>query len=395
MGVSKRTVELMKRYSWLADAASSYETLVERLGADRVIDLSRGNPLLEPPEEFLRALMETVEHEPKGAHRYMANAGFMETRAAVAESVSSERGSKIPPECVIMMYGASGAVNVIIKALVDKGDEVVLVSPHIPEYPLYVDNHGALPVVVPADDDFMPDLDAIGRAITPATCAVLINSPNNPTGRIYPEPTLRALCVLLQQKERDFKHAIYLISDERYRHVTYDGAKMSDVLRMHVNSVVLASFSKDLAVGAERIGYTVVNPRCDYRADVITACATLIRTLGFVNTPAIMQRAVTRLHGVTVDLSVYRASRDMLCGALEESGCKFVRPEGALYLFAESPVGDETRFLKALEDEGILAVPGYAFGCRGCFRLTFCVEPEVMKRALPGLKRAIKRFASQ
>ena len=391
MGVSKRTVELMKRYSWLADATEGRRALEEKLGADGVIDLSLGNPHVDPPREFRSALVDVVEDDPEGAHRYMSNAGFMEAREAVAEQASRDRGAEIPPECVLMMYGASGAANVVIKALVDKGDEIIVVSPHVPEYPLYVDNHGAVPVAAPADDDFLPDLDAMNRAITPNTRAVLINSPNNPTGRIYPEPVLRALCVLLQYKERDFRNAIYLISDERYRNAAYDGVKVGDVLQMHANSVVLGSFSKELAVGAERVGYMLLNPRCDYRQDLMMACATLIRTLGFVNAPAIMQRVVTKLEGVTANLDVYRENRNALCDALEEYGYKFIRPEGGFYAFVESPVSDEAMFMKLLEDEGIVAVPGSAFGRSGYFRLAFCVDPRTVERALPGLKRAIER----
>ena len=388
MGVSKRILNLMKRYPWLAQTATTGLTHT----AKEICDFRRGYPHTEPPEEFRRALTDTVENDRTGAHRYMQNAGFLETRKAVADYISQERNCDIPPECVLMSYGASGAANVILKALVDAGDEVILQAPYMPEYPLYVDNHGASPVVVQTGADFLPDISAINKAITPNTRAIIVNSPNNPTGLIYPEPLLHALCALLQHKEKDFKSTIYLISDERLRNITYDGPPVADVLKMHTNSVVIGSYSKTLAVGGERIGYLVINPRCPCKKDLVMACATLIRTLGFVNAPALIQRAVARLQGVTIDLAPYRRNRDKLCKALKEFGYAFVRPEGAFYIFVKTPSKDEMKLVKTLEQEGILVVPGEAFGRPGHFRIAFCVDEATVERALPAFKRAREKF---
>jgi len=390
MGVSKRILSLMKRYPWLAQTATAE---MARTAKD-ICDFRRGYPNTEPPEEFRRALTEAVENDRPGAHRYMQNAGFLETRKAVAEYLSQERNCDIPPECVLMNYGASGAMNVVIKALVDADDEVILQAPYMPEYPLYVDNHGAMPVVAQTGADFLPDLDAVNKAVTPNTRAVIVNSPNNPTGLIYPEPVLHALCVLLQHKERDFKNTIYLISDERLRSITYDGGSAADVLKMHMNSVIVGSYSKALAVGGERIGYLVVNPRCACRKDLIMACATLIRTLGFVNAPALIQRAIARLQGLKIDLAPYRRNRDRLCGALREFGYAFVQPEGAFYIFVKTPTKDEKKFVKALEQDGVLVVPGENFGRPGHFRIAFCVDAAAVERALPRFKSAKEKFSA-
>jgi aspartate aminotransferase len=395
MGVSKRILNLMKRYQWLGQSSTADIPAEEKKHASEgICDFRRGYPHVEPPEDVRRAVISAVENDRAGSHRYMQNAGFLETRKAVADFISRERNCDITPECVLMNYGASGATNVIIKALVDAGDEVILQAPYMPEYPLYVDNHGATPVVVSVGADFLPDLNAINKAITPGTRAVVVNSPNNPTGRIYPEPVLRALCVLLQQKERDFKNSIYLISDERLRNITYDGPAMADVLKMHTNSVVIGSFSKDMAVGGERIGYLVVNPRCACKKDLVMACATIIRTLGFVNAPALVQRAIARVQGTMIDLAPYRRNRDKLCRALEEYGYNFVRPDGAFYIFVETPPGDDAKFIKALEREGILVVPGVAFGSPGYFRLAFCCDEATVDRALPRLKRVKGKFSA-
>jgi aspartate aminotransferase len=395
MGVSKRILDLMKRYPWLAQTAVTDLAVEEkRTLAKGIKDFRRGYPHVEPPEAFSEALIRAVENDRPGAHRYMTNAGFLETRKAVAEYASEERGCDIPPEHVVMTYGASGAVNVILKALVDAGDEVIVQAPYLPEYPLYVDNHGALPMVVETGPDFLPDLDAINKAVTPNTRAVLVNSPNNPTGRIYPEPLLRALCVLLQHKERDFKNSIYLISDERLRNIKYAAAAIPDVLKMHPNSVALGSYSKDLAIGGERIGYLIINPRCACKKDLIMACATLIRTLGFVNAPALIQRVVAGLQGVIIDLGAYRRNRDRLCAALEEFGYDLVRPDGSFYIFVKSPTDDEAKFVRALEKEGILVVPGSAYGKSGYFRVAFCVAEAMVENALPGFKRAMEKFSA-
>jgi aspartate aminotransferase len=384
----------MKRHSWLAESATAdLAAEAEEHETKNIRDFRRGYPHVEPPPEFKEALISVVENDRPGAHRYMPNAGFLETRKAIAEHVSQERGCDIPPECILMNYGASGATNVIIKALVDAGDEVILLAPYMPEYPLYVDNHGALPVAVDTGADFLPDLDAINKAITPNTRAALINSPNNPTGRIYPEPLLRALCVLLQHKERDFKNTIYLISDERLRNIAYDGPPMADVLKMHANSVAIGSYSKHLAIGGERLGYLVINPRCACKKDLVMACATLIRTLGFVNAPALAQRVVARLQEVSIDLGPYRRNRDMLCEALRGFGYHVVPPEGSFHTFVKTPTGDEAEFISALEKEGILVAPGSAFGRPGYFRLAFCVSEDTLESALPGFKRAMERFA--
>jgi aspartate aminotransferase len=291
-----------------------------------------------------------------------------------------------------MTCGAAGALNVILKAILDPADEVITPAPYFVEYGFYVDNHGGVLKTVPTKTDFTLDLRAIQGAITAKTKAVLINSPNNPSGQIYSEESLRKLGAILDEEAHRFKRTIYLISDEPYRKITFDGVGVPALFSCYPESMIATSYSKDLSIPGERIGFLAVNPQSTYKEDLLAGMALANRTLGYVNAPALMQRAIESLQGVCVDTAAYQARRDLLCDGLSECGYEFIRPKGAFYLFPKSPVPDDVAFVRALQEELILTVPGRGFGCPGFFRIAFCVDDNTIKRAMPGFERVLKRF---
>jgi aspartate aminotransferase len=361
-------------------------------GADRVFDFSLGNPNTEPPEEF-RAVLEDLLLDPApGRHGYMPNAGYPEVRRAVAAWVSAEQGVTVPPECVVMTCGAAGALNVILRTVLDPGDEVVVSRPYFVEYGFYAENHQGVLRTVPATPDFDLDIEAIAGAITPRTRVVLINSPNNPTGRVYAAETLAALGRLLAEKSRETGQIIYLVSDEPYRKIVYDGAEVPSVLAVYECSLVVSSYSKELSLAGERIGYLAANPAIPTVGRLMEGLIMANRILGFVNAPALMQRAVARLQGACVDLSLYRRNRQVLLAALRGAGYSVPEPQGGFYLFPRSPIEDDVAFVMELAEQGVIVVPGLGFGLPGYFRMSYCVSPETVDGALPALRLLGQRY---
>lgn len=375
--------------SWIRKMFEEGMALKAEHGADKVYDFSLGNPDIAPPESFHRSLLEMVENEAPNSHGYMANAGYPEVRQAVARHLSAEHGLEFSDKHIIMTCGAAGALNVILKAVLNPGDEVIILAPYFVEYKFYIDNHGGIPVIVNTKEDFTLDENAISRFISPRTKAVLINSPNNPTGQVYDEDVLVGLGELLSQKDRRYGQGIFLIADEPYRYITYDGLKVPSVFNAYKNSIVATSHSKDLSLPGERIGYIAVHPKGKHRDELISAMTLANRILGFVNAPALMQRVVAKLQEETVDISIYQRRRDLLCEGLASCGYEFLRPKGAFYLFPRSPEPDDTAFVKKLQAERILTVPGSGFGRPGYFRIAFCVPEETIQKALPGFRAAI------
>ncbi|MCA8926373.1 MAG: pyridoxal phosphate-dependent aminotransferase [Planctomycetes bacterium] len=387
MAISARVAEYMKSASWIRRMFEQGAALKREHGAENVYDFSLGNPDLPPPPAFSRAL-QAVAAEVPGVHRYMPNAGFPETRARVAERVASQHGVDPGAAGVIMTVGAAGALNVILKACLDPGNEVVVPVPYFPEYRFYVDNHGGVLRTVPTTAEFDLDLDAFEDALNENTRIVLVNSPNNPTGRVYSAETLRALGELMQRK----CPAATLVSDEPYRQIVYDGFEVPSVLGVTPMSVVATSFSKDLGLAGERIGYLAVHPDHPDREGLLAAAVFVNRTLGFVNAPALMQRVIARLEEVTVDLEVYAERRKVFLAGLRDAGYECVTPEGAFYLFPRSPLADDVAFVRALLEERILVVPGTGFGQPGYVRLSYAVETDTIHRALPGFRRVLEKI---
>jgi aspartate aminotransferase len=366
--------------------------LKKEFGADRVFDFSLGNPNLEPPETFFDVLRKEASSREPGCHGYMPNVGYADAREKVAEYVSEQHGLDLFGGQVVLTCGAGGALNVLFKTLLDPGDEVIVPSPYFVEYNFYIANHGGICKTVPTDEEFLLDTAAIAGAITERTKAVLINSPNNPTGRIYSAEALQELGSVIDNASRRLQRTIYLVSDEPYAKIVFNGVVVPSVLQASPNSILITSYSKDLSIPGERIGFIAVNPNLEPLDDLMNGLAFAQRTLGFVNAPAIMQRVIARLQGKTVDTALYQQKRDLLCGLLSDLGYRFVRPEGAFYLFPRSPIEDDVQFVRDLLEERILVVPGSGFGRSGHFRIAYCVDDAVIANSAEGFGRVAKKY---
>ena len=388
MPIANKIANLMDQGSWIRRMFEEGIYLKLKHGEDNVFDLSLGNPIVEPPAQFFDELRRFADAPESGAHRYMPNAGYGWVRAAVAAQLSEETGLPFTEDHVLMAVGAGGALNVALKTLLDPGDEVVVFAPYFVEYLFYADNHAGKCQVVPPDDRFLPDLDAFRAALGPRTRAVIINSPNNPTGVLYPSETLSALAAAIRDAERLHGTEIYLISDEPYRRILFDGLEYPHVFRHHPRAIVATSHSKDLALPGERIGYIAIHPQMPDAGRVMDGLVFCNRTLGFVNAPALMQRIVASLQDVTVDVADYQRKRDFLYDALTDIGYQVPRPDGAFYMFPRSPIADDVAFVAELQRHLLLAVPGAGFGHPGHFRISYCVNDAPLERAIPAFRAA-------
>ncbi len=364
----------------------------EKLGPDRVFDFSLGNPCLDPPQAYLQGLREEADRVQPGRYAYMPNTGYPETRKAVAEHLRERRGCSFGAEHILMTCGAAGGLNVVFKTLLDPGDEVILLAPFFAEYLFYVDNHGGKPCIAETKADFSLDLEAIRKAVSPKTKAVLINSPNNPTGRMYDRESLVQLGEELKRSEAQTNRSIYLVSDEPYGDILFDGKDLPDLFSCYENTILVNSYSKSLSIPGERLGYIAVHPEISDLENLLAGLGFCNRTLGFVNAPATPQRIIQRMPGLHVDATDYEKRRDRLCEGLEEAGYRFVKPDGAFYVFPESPIPDDRSFVNALLEEGVLVVPGAGFGRSGHFRIAFCVEERVIESALPVFSQVFRRY---
>jgi aspartate aminotransferase len=392
MSMSENVRQQMVEGSWIRRMFEEGTALKALHGVEKVCDLSLGNPIVEPPEEFYAEFRRLAEHPVPGMHRYMANAGYEENRAAVATELTRETGVTFGSRDVVMTCGASGAMNVVLKTLLNPGDEVIVFAPYFVEFLGYIDNHGGKPKVVRSTHDFLPDLDRLAQAIGPQTKAVILNSPNNPTGVVYPESLVRALGEVLARKEAELGTQIYLVSDEPYRRILFDGLVPVSVFPYYHNSVVVASHSKDLALPGERIGYAALNPESDEHDDLMAGFIHCNRVLGFVNAPALAQHLVRNLQHVTVSVPQYERKRDLLYRELSAMGYEVVRPQGAFYMFPKSPVDDDVEFVRELLSLLILVVPGRGFGAQGHFRISYCVADKTIENSLEGFRKAAVRY---
>lgn len=394
MAIAKKMDTYITQSSWIRRMFEEGLKLKREFGYDKVYDFSLGNPNLAPPGEFVSLMKKTVAEEQAGVHAYMPNAGFEETRSAVASYLSETQGIQIFPEQVVMTCGAAGGLNVVFKTLLDPGDEVIIPVPCFMEYRFYVDNAGGVTRFVPTRPDFSLDLEAIEATINPMTKGVLINSPNNPTGKIYDDASIEELAVLLERKSSELKRDIYLISDEPYRDIVYDGGTVPNLLASYRNSITVMSWSKSLSIPGERIGYLAVNPGTPDCENVLNGLSLATRILGFVNAPAFMQRVVARLQGVSVPVEEYQRKRDLLCDSLADMGYDVVKPEGAFYLFMKSPLEDDVEFVKALQQKMILTVPGSGFAGPGHIRIAYCVDDATISNAMDGFGEVLKSIKS-
>ncbi|MFH1135810.1 MAG: pyridoxal phosphate-dependent aminotransferase [Pseudomonadota bacterium] len=391
MPVAKKIEESIKRSSWIREMFEAGARLKAEIGPDKVFDFSLGNPDLEPPARFNQVIKELVEDPTPGRHAYMSNSGWPEVRAAVAAYISGEYGVGFSADDIVMTTGAGGALNVVLKTILDQGDEVLVSRPYFVEYNFYVDNHGGVIKLVDSNPDFSLNLDNVAAGLTPRTRAVLINSPNNPTGAVYSEDQIRGLSELLARHSAQVGRPVILVSDEPYRKIVYDGATVPSVFAHYANVIGLTSYSKDLSLPGERIGFLAVHPDIPNKGNLVAGLILANRILGFVNAPSLMQRVVARLQGVTVDTGVYRRRRDLFVEILRAAGLDLTVPRGAFYLFPRTPIADDVAFVRELQKENILAVPGTGFGGPGHIRLTYCVSEKVIEGSREGFARAVSR----
>jgi len=353
-------------------------------GADKVFDFSLGNPDVEPPAEVLEALRRVVDRSRPGSHGYMPNPGYPEVRETIAHKLQRETGLDFNAEDVFMTVGAAGACNVILKSILDPGDEVIVLRPFFPEYQFYVTNHSGRMILVDTDSEFLPDVEKIAAAITPRTRALILNSPNNPTGRVYPETILRELDQMLARADEP----IVVVSDEPYKAYVFDGKRQPEVSSHIDNTVICNSWSKSMGLAGERVGYLALSPRLDDRTELRGACAFANRTLGFINAPAIWQWVIGETADKTVDIAPYEHKRNVLCSALKSIGYHVTPPEGSFYVFLKTPIPDDIAFTRILANYGVLAVPGTGFGRSGYIRLSLTIPLEQIQNSLGGFERA-------
>lgn len=393
----------LEKSSWIRRMFEEGRKLKEQFGDGNVFDFSLGNPDLEPPAEFVQALKQAACADETGTHAYMPNAGYGFARAAMAQKISAEHALSLQADDVILTVGAAGAINVVFKTILNPGDEVLVIKPYFAEYSFYIDNHRGVLKAVPAAADFSVDVGAVAAALSPRTAAVIVNTPNNPTGRVYPRAELQKLADALGGHGKACGRMPYLLIDEPYRDIVYDGLSAPPVLDLYPESFVVSSFSKTLSLPGERIGYIGVNPAMADKATVLAGLAMANRILGFVNAPALMQRAVSASWQAKADVSRYERRRTMLAGILKIAEIEHAKPEGAFYLFCKVPhtgralpegQSPDVAFAMHLKDHNILAVPGVGFGFPGWFRLSYCVPETVIEDSAVAWAQAVRAWRS-
>lgn len=390
MVISKRIEKHLGKSSWIRKLFEEGRQMAGD-GNGPVYDFSLGNPDLEPPSRFREVLVKIAEETTPGQYKYMANVGYDEARRAVADSLAKDHELPFTAAQIVMTVGAGGALNTALKALIDPGDEVIVVRPYFVEYRFYIDNHGGVFVDVPARPDFDLDPEAIAEKITEKTRIVLINNPHNPTGVVYAQETLDRLGRILEEKSDAYGRPIILIDDAPYRKLVYDAPRCTSAFAAYPYTLMATSHSKDLGIPGERIGFLAVSPQIAKWKQIVDAAAFTNRTLGYVNAPGLMQRVVAELQQETIDLNWYRRKRDLLYRELTRMGYKMPYPRGAFYIFPEAPGGDDVAFINRLKEMRVLTVPGVGFGTPGYFRIAYCVNDEVIKGALPAFERAIQK----
>ncbi len=391
--LSEKVRNSLKSSSWIRAMFEEGEKLRRIYGPDKVFDFSLGNPDPEPPRCVKEALKKYALSDMPKLHAYMPNAGYPEVRERVAAHLSRETGVRLSQNHIIMTCGAGGALNVVLKAILNPGDEVIVFAPYFVEYLSYIDNHLGKPVVVSTHrETFEPNIAALEESITPRTKAVIINTPNNPTGVVYGRKTLEDMARAIESKEKEYGTRILLISDEPYRKLVYDNIDVPSVLSIFKNSVLVDSFSKSLSLPGERIGYIAASPAIEDVDTLMAGMITCNRILGFVNAPSLFQRIVAENLDATVDIEIYRERRDLLYNNLIKMGYSCVKPQGAFYLFPKCFIEDDIEFKNRALKYNLLIVPGSGFGMPGYFRLSYCVSLETIENSLPAFEALAKEF---
>jgi len=363
-------------------------------GVENVFDFSLGNPNVEPPENIKIAINEILNSEsPNLVHGYMNNSGYEDVRSKIAKFINEKHNVNISHDNIVMTCGAAGGLNIILKTLLNPGDEVIAFAPFFGEYGNYVNNFDGKLVVVPADiNTFEPNIQALRDKINSRTKAVIINSPNNPTGVVYSEKAIQDLAKVLSEKEEELGISIYLISDEPYREIVYDNVQIPYILKYYKNSFIGYSYSKSLSLPGERIGYIVANTEMDSFEEIMMALNVANRILGFVNAPSLFQRVIAKCLEAEVDVSIYQRNRDILYNHLTEIGFSCIKPQGAFYLFPRAPIADDKKFCEDAKQFNLLLVPGSAFGCPGHVRLSYCISYERIQNSLPAFEKLAELY---
>ncbi|MEM4598517.1 MAG: pyridoxal phosphate-dependent aminotransferase [Candidatus Diapherotrites archaeon] len=385
IAIARYIEEAEKDSSWIRRMFEQGLKLKQKYGAENVADFSIGNPDLEPPVEFIEALRRHASD--KGLHRYMPNAGFADVREKVAAWLQKEYGIDFSYEHITMTVGAAGAMNIVLKTILNPGEEVIIFEPYFCEYKFYAENHGGKPIVVETKDDFAFDFEALNEKISKKTRAVIVNSPNNPTGKVYKERELKELAKFLEDKQEELGSAIYVLSDEPYREIVFD-CKVPSITKHYNNSFMVYSWSKSLGVAGERIGYVATNPEVDDKR-ILEKLAFSTRILGFVNAPALLQKAVADLLDVKVDVNIYKRRKELISKGLKKAGYEFYEPQGTFYFFPKSPIPDEIKFIEKASEKLVLLTPGRGFGRNGYFRISYTVNERTIEVGLERMRELI------
>ncbi|MBQ4340281.1 MAG: pyridoxal phosphate-dependent aminotransferase [Firmicutes bacterium] len=392
--ISKNMKKLVENSSAIRAMFEEGAQLAKIYGAENVYDFSLGNPNVAAPESIKEAVIDVITNDdPLMLHGYMSNAGYEDVRNAIADSINRRFDTNFDASNIIMTVGAAGGLNVILKTLVDPGDTVLTFAPFFAEYINYVNNaNGTLEAVPPVLENFMPDMDKFEQMIKPSTKAVIINNPNNPSGVVYPAEVIEKIAEILDKKQKEYGTSIYLISDEPYRELAYDGVEVPYLTKYYKNTVVGYSYSKSLSLPGDRIGYLVIPSEVDDYEEVFEGASVANRVLGFVNAPSLMQRVVAKCCDEKTDIDFYDGNRKILYNALQEYGFTCVKPQGAFYLFIKSPVADEREFCAAAKKHNVLLVQGRSFGCEGYVRLSYCVSRDTVVNSLPAFKALAEEY---
>lgn len=392
--ITEKMKKLVKNGSAIRAMFEEGKIMRAKLGDENVFDFSLGNPSIVPPATVKQAIYDILENEPEMfVHGYMNNSGYEDVRDNTANYINSQHGTSFTRDNIVMTVGAASALNIALKVVIDPGDEVLLIAPYFGEYNNYISNYEGVPVVVSPDTErFSINFEELEQKISPKTKLMIVNTPNNPTGAVYSEEDLTKLADILARKQKEYGTTIYLISDEPYREIVFNGLKVPYLTKFYPNTFVAYSYSKSLSLPGERIGYLVVSSEMEDFEETVGALNVANRILGYVNAPSLMQRVAGRCVGQTADLSVYEENKNILCKALTEYGYDIVEPKGTFYMFPKCFIEDDKEFCKAAKEYGLVIVPGSNFACPGYFRIAFCVDKDMVERSLPAFKKLAERY---
>ena len=387
--ISEKMKDLVKNNSVIREMFEEGKRLAKKYGKENVYDFSLGNPSVPAPKKVNESIKKIIDTEDSlMVHGYMSNAGFEDVRKKIAESINNRFGTNFSAENIIMTVGAASGINIILKSILNSNDEVITFAPYFMEYKNYVKNYdGKLVEISPNTENFQPKLDEFESKITEKTKAVVINTPNNPTGVIYSEETIKEISRILEKKQKEYGHEIFIISDEPYRELVYEDVEVPYITKYYNNTFVVYSYSKTLSIPGERIGYVVVPTEMEDSKNIITAITIANRIIGCVNAPSLIQRALIECVDEKVDLSTYNENRNLLYNELKKYGFECIKPQGAFYLFLKAPIEDDVEFCNKAKEYNILFVPGSSFACKGYVRIAYCVSTDMIKRALPAFKK--------